>query len=97
MSKKELIDAISESAEITKEKAGVALDAVTEYIEGQLKSGNEISFPPLGKFKVTDRAAREGRNPLSGEKIKIPASKVPKFTPSKTLKDALNTKPKKKK
>ena len=93
MSKKELIDAIADSAEITKEKAGVALDAITAYIEAQLKGGNEISFPPLGKFKVTHRAAREGRNPLSGEKIKIPASNVPKFTPSKTLKDALNTAP----
>ncbi len=93
MSKKDLIDAIAEHADITKEKAGVVVDAVATYIEGQLKNGEEVSFPPLGKFKVQHRAAREGRNPLSGEKIKIPASNVPKFTPSKTLKDALNTAP----
>ena len=75
MSKKEIIDAMADAAEITKEKAGAALDALTGYIEGTLKSGEEVNFAPLGKFKVTDRAAREGRNPMSGEKIKIPASK----------------------
>jgi DNA-binding protein HU-beta len=91
MSKKDLIDAIADHAEITKDKAGTALDAITNYVEAQLKAGEEVNFAPLGKFKVTHRAAREGRNPLSGEKIKIAASNVPKFTPSKTLKDALNT------
>ena len=95
MSKKEIIDAMAEAAEITKEKAGYALDALTGYIEGTLKGGNEVNFTPLGKFKVADRAAREGRNPMSGEKIKIPASRVPKFTASKQLKDALNAKRKK--
>jgi DNA-binding protein HU-beta len=95
MSKKEIIDAMADAAEITKEKAGAALDALTSYIEGSLKKGDEVNFTPLGKFKVTKRAAREGRNPMSGEKIKIPASNVPKFTPSKQLKDGLNTKKKK--
>ncbi|MFT5510034.1 MAG: DNA-binding protein HU-beta [Hyphomicrobiaceae bacterium] len=95
MSKKEIIDAMADAAEITKEKAGSALDALTSYIEGTLKSGDEVNFAPLGKFKVTDRAAREGRNPMSGEKIKIPASKVPKFTASKQLKEGLNPKKKK--
>ncbi|MFY0612672.1 MAG: HU family DNA-binding protein [Hyphomicrobiaceae bacterium] len=95
MSKKEIIDAMADAAEITKDKAGAALDALTGYIEGTLKSGDEVNFAPLGKFKVTDRAAREGRNPMSGEKIKIPASKVPKFTASKQLKDGLNPKKKK--
>lgn len=90
MSKKDLIDAIADEADITKEKAGVALDAITNYVEKQLKAGDEVNFAPLGKFKVAHRAARDGRNPLSGEKIKIAASNVPKFTPSKTLKDALN-------
>ncbi len=95
MSKKEIIDSMADAAEITKEKAGMALDALTGYIEGSLKKGDEVNFAPLGKFKVTKRAAREGRNPMSGEKIKIPASNVPKFTPSKQLKDGLNTKRKK--
>jgi DNA-binding protein HU-beta len=97
MSKKEIIDAMADQAEITKEKAGQALDALTSYIEATLKSGDEVNFAPLGKFKVGRREAREGRNPMSGEKIKIPASNVPKFTASKQLKDALNSSGKKKK
>jgi len=90
MSKKDIIDAMAEQAEITKEKAGIALEALTSYVSETLKKGEEVNFAPLGKFKVADRAAREGRNPSSGEKIQIPASKVPKFTASKQLKDELN-------
>jgi DNA-binding protein HU-beta len=97
MSKKEIIDTIAERAEITKEKAGIALEALTDYVSATLQKGDEVNFAPLGKFKVSDRAAREGRNPMSGEKIKIPASKVPKFTASKQLKDELNPPSKKKK
>ena len=92
MSKKELIDAMAERAEITKEKATVALDAALDYIERTLKAGAEVSIPPLGKFKTSDRKARDGRNPATGETIKIAASRAPKFQPSKTLKDALNPK-----
>ena len=92
MSKKEIIDAMADAAEITKEKAGAALDALTGYIEGSLKGGDEVNFAPLGKFKVSDRAERDGRNAMSREKIKIPASKVPKFTASKQLKDCPNRK-----
>jgi DNA-binding protein HU-beta len=90
MSKKDLIDAVAEHAEITKEKAGIAVDAIISYIEKSLKKGDEVSIPPLGKFKVTKRKARTGRNPSTGEEIKIPASIVPKFQPSKTLKDTVN-------
>ena len=90
MSKKDLIDAIADHAEITKEKAGVAVDAMVTFIEKSLKKGGEVRIPPLGTFKVTKRKAREGRNPSTGETIKIPAAKVPKFQPSKTLKDLLN-------
>ncbi|MEM7775829.1 MAG: HU family DNA-binding protein [Pseudomonadota bacterium] len=97
MSKKDLIDAMASHADITKEKAGAALDAIVSHIESTLQSGEEVNFAPLGKFKVTKREAREGRNPSSGEKINIPASNVPKFSPSKTLKDALNPEPKGKK
>ncbi len=96
MSKKEIIDAMAERAEITKEKAGMALDALTDYVSSTLKAGDEVNFAPLGKFKVSDRAAREGRNPMSGEKIQIPASRVPKFTASKQLKDDVNSGKKKK-
>lgn len=91
MSKKDLIDAVAENADLTKEKAGVAVDAMLSYIEQTLKKGGEVSIPPLGKFKVTRRKEREGRNPLTKALIKIPASNVPKFTPSKTLKESMNS------
>ena len=90
MSKKDLIDAIAERAELTKDKAGVAVDAMITYIEATLKKGDEVSIPPLGKFKITKRKAREGRNLSTGQTIKIPASNVPKFQPAKALKDAIN-------
>jgi DNA-binding protein HU-beta len=90
MSKRELIEAISEQAEITKDKAGSAVEAMISYIEKTLRKGDEVSLPPLGKFKVTKRKARTGRNPSTGAEIKIPASIVPKFQPSKTLKDTVN-------
>lgn len=90
MSKKDLIDAVAQNAEITREKAGAAVDAVISYIESSLSRGEEVSIPPLGKFKVSKRAARTGRNPSTGEEIKIPASNVAKFQPSKTLRDSMN-------
>jgi DNA-binding protein HU-beta len=90
MSKKEIIDAMAEAADITKDKAGTAFEAMVAYVESSLKKGEDVNMPPLGKFKVTKRKAREGRNPATGAKVKIAASNVPKFAPSKTLKDALN-------
>jgi DNA-binding protein HU-beta len=91
MSKKEdLINAIAEKTDLTKEKAGEAVSAMIAFIEQSLKKGDEVSLPPLGKFKVTKRKAREGRNPSTGATIKIPASNVPKFQPAKALKDAIN-------
>lgn len=90
MSKKDLIDAVAEQADLTKEKAGVAVDAMIDYIQSAMKKGEEVRIPPLGTFKVAKRNARTGRNPSTGAEIKIPAAKVPKFQPSKTLKDALN-------
>jgi DNA-binding protein HU-beta len=90
MSKKDLIDAVAKECEITKEKAGNAVDAMLAHIKTSMKKGDEVRIPDFGTFKVTKRAAREGRNPLTGETIKIKASKVAKFTPSKGLKDLLN-------
>lgn len=90
MSKRELIDAVADAAELTKDKAGVAVDAMITYIEKTLKQGDEVSVPPLGKFKIAKRKARTGRNPSTGAEIKIPAMNVPKFQPSKTLKDTVN-------
>ncbi len=90
MSKKDLVDAVATHAEITKEKAGNAVDAVLDYIKKSMKKGDEVRIPDFGTFKVTKRKAREGRNPSTGATIKIPAAKVPKFSPSKGLKDLLN-------
>ena len=85
MSKKDLIDAVASHAELTKEKAGVAVDAVLEHIRHALKKDEEVRIPDFGTFKVAKRKAREGRNPATGATLKIPASNVPKFAPSKGL------------
>lgn len=90
MSKKDLIDAVAKQCEITKDKATVAVDTVLEHIKAAMKNGEEVRIPDFGTFKVTKRKAREGRNPATGAAIKIPASKVPKFTPSKGLKELVN-------
>jgi DNA-binding protein HU-beta len=90
MSKKDLIDAVAKECELTKEKAGVAVDAALAHIREALKNGEEVRIPDFGTFKVAKRKAREGRNPATGATINIPASRVPKFSPSKGLKDALN-------
>lgn len=90
MSKKDLIDAVAAKAEMTKEKASEAVEAMIVHIQDMLKKGQEVSVPPLGKFKITKRKERTGRNPSTGAEIKIAASNVPKFQPSKTLKDKVN-------
>ncbi|GIU66404.1 HU family DNA-binding protein [Candidatus Phycosocius spiralis] len=90
MSKKDLIDAVANAAEITKDKANTAIDALTAAIVKTLKSGEEVTLAPLGKFKVTYREARQGRNPSTGATVQIKAAKVAKFQASKALKDALN-------
>ncbi|MCK5549860.1 MAG: HU family DNA-binding protein [Hyphomicrobiaceae bacterium] len=90
MSKKDLIDAVAKDAELTKEKAGVAVDAVLEHIRSSLRKGDEVRIPDFGTFKVAQRKAREGRNPATGATIKIAASRVAKFSPSKGLKEQLN-------
>ncbi|WP_158412855.1 HU family DNA-binding protein [Hyphomicrobium nitrativorans] len=90
MSKKDLIDAVAKECELTKEKAGSVVDAALAHIKAVLKDGGEVRIPDFGSFKVASRKAREGRNPATGATIKIPASRVPKFSPAKGLKDALN-------
>ncbi|HQV42390.1 MAG: HU family DNA-binding protein [Moraxellaceae bacterium] len=90
MNKSELIDAIAASADITKADAGRALDATVEAITNALKSGDQVTLVGFGTFQVKDRAARTGRNPRTGDEIKIAASKVPGFKAGKGLKDAVN-------
>lgn len=90
MNKSELIDLIADSADISKAKAGVALDAFTDGVTGALKSGDTVSLVGFGTFSVKSRAARTGRNPQTGATIQIKASKVPGFKAGKALKDAVN-------
>lgn len=90
MNKTEIIEHIAAQADISKAAAGKALDATIEAVRDALKKGDSVQIIGFGTFSVGKRAARTGRNPRTGEAIKIKASKVPKFTPGKALKDALN-------
>ena len=90
MNKAELIDAVAESADLSKASAGRALDAAIEAITKALKKGDTVTLVGFGTFSVRKRAARTGRNPRTGEEIKIKASKVPGFKAGKALKDAIN-------
>jgi DNA-binding protein HU-beta len=90
MNKSELIDVIAAEAEISKAAAGRALDATVAAVKDALKAGDSVSLIGFGTFSVGERAARTGRNPRTGNTLKIKAAKVPKFRPGKGLKDALN-------
>lgn len=90
MNKAELIEAIAESADITKADAGRALDGFVEAITQALKDGDTVSLVGFGSFQVKERAARQGRNPQTGATITIEAAKIPSFKPGKALKDAVN-------
>jgi DNA-binding protein HU-beta len=90
MSKQDLIDAVAEKCEMTKDKARAAVEAVMESIAQSMKKGEDVRIPEFGTFKVAKRKAREGINPLTKAPIQIPASNVPKFTPAKKLKELLN-------
>jgi DNA-binding protein HU-beta len=89
VNKSELIDAIAETAGLSKAQAGKALDATVEAVTAALKAGDEVTLVGFGSFYVADREARTGRNPRTGEEIKIEASKQPKFRAGKSLKDAV--------
>jgi len=90
MSKKDLIDAVSEATELSKDKAGAAVEAVIKHIETTMKNGSEVRIPGFGTFKVSNRKARKARNPQTGVEMMLKASRVPKFQASKNLKDMLN-------
>jgi len=90
MKKEELVALVSEKGNISKKVAGEAVNAVFEGIASVLEKGDSISLIGFGSFKVVERAAREGRNPSTGEKIQIPASKGVKFTPGAALKERVN-------
>lgn len=90
MNKGDLINAVAEAAGITKVQAGDAVTAVFDGIEKTLKAGDKAAFVGFGTFSTSKRPAREGRNPLTGEKIKIAAKTQVKFKPGKGLSDSVN-------
>lgn len=90
MNKAELIEAIADSANLTKADAGRALDAVIDSIADALKQGDTVSLVGFGSFVVKERAERQGRNPQTGGTITIKAAKIPSFKCGKALKDAVN-------
>jgi DNA-binding protein HU-beta len=90
MNKTELVTAIADQAEISKKDAEKALKAFTDVVGQQLKKGDKIQLVGFGTFEVSERAAREGRNPQTAKTMKIAASKAPKFKAGKALKDLVN-------
>ncbi|MCJ7836636.1 HU family DNA-binding protein [Cuneatibacter sp. NSJ-177] len=90
MNKTELIAAVAEKAEISKKDAEKALKAFTDTVAQELKNGEKVQLVGFGTFEVSQREAREGRNPRTGETMKIAATKMPKFKAGKALKDMMN-------
>ena len=90
MNKTELIAAVAEQAELSKKDAEKALKAFTDVIAAELVKGEKVQLVGFGTFEVSEREAREGRNPRTGETMTIAASKAPKFKAGKALKDSIN-------
>ena len=90
MNKTELVAAVAEQGEVSKKDAEKVLKAFVDVVTEELKKGEKVQIVGFGTFKVSERAAREGRNPHTGETMMIKASKAPKFEAGKAFKDALN-------
>lgn len=92
MNKKDLIKSVSEQTDITLANAEKAINAITNNITNELAGGGNVSLIGFGAFQVKERAARNGRNPQTGDTIKIAAAKIPSFKAGKALKDTVNSK-----
>ena len=90
MNKTELVAAVTEQADISKKDAEKALKAFVDVVTEEMKKGEKVQLVGFGTFEVSERAAREGRNPQTGKTMKIEACKAPKFKAGKALKDAVN-------
>ena len=90
MNKTELVSAVAEQADISKKDAEKALKACVDVVTEEMKKGEKVQLVGFGTFEVSERAAREGRNPQTGKTMKIEACKAPKFKAGKALKDAVN-------
>lgn len=91
MTKSEFVDQVADRAGLNKKEAGDAVDAVLETITDALKRGSDVTFSGFGKFSVAERGAREGRNPSTGEKIQIAATRVPRFSAGSGLKKSVKS------
>ncbi len=89
MNKTELVASVAEKAELSKKDAEKAVAAMLESVEEALKAGDKVALVGFGTFEVKERAARTGKNPRTGEAVKIPAARVPVFKAGKGLKDAV--------
>ncbi len=89
MKKQEFVKAVSEKTKISQKEISLVIKSVFENINALLSEGGKIQFKNFGTFKVIKRKAKVGRNPINGDKVNIPAQKVPKFVASKTLKNAV--------
>lgn len=89
MNKQEFIDQVADKADLSKKDAGAALDAVLATITETLSKGGEVTFSGFGKFHVTERSARKGINPATGQQIDIAAKKLPKFSAGASLKKSV--------
>ncbi len=89
MTKAEFIDMVAERSGLSKKDSATAVDAVLDSITDALKNGDAVSFTGFGKFSAQQRAARQGVNPRTGERVQIPAAKVPKFSAGSSLKQAV--------
>ena len=90
MNKTELVVAVAEQADISKKDAEKVLKAFVDVVTEEMKKGEKVQLVGFGTFEVSERAAREGRNPQTGKAMKIEACKAPKFKAGKALKDAVN-------
>ena len=89
MTKDQLLEAMAGKADMSKAEAGRALDALTGALTDVMKSGDSVTLTGFGTFGISNRAARQGRNPQTGAALQIPAMRVPKFKAGKNLKDAV--------
>lgn len=87
MTKAELVEAVAKQTKLTKKSAEATVNAMIKAVAGSLKKGSPVTLVGFGTFKVMNRKARTGRNPQTGKPIKIAASRVPKFSPGKNLKE----------
>lgn len=92
MNKGELIEALAEANEMSVSQSRRYLESMLDLIEKKIKKGEEVNITGFGKFEVVKRAGRKGRNPATGEAIKVPARKVPKFVPGASLKRSVSGK-----